>query len=792
MSLHWPSSAVLLLFLLVCWGGSGAEAIAAETQEASKEVELFKQGEMESRGCGDGELSALGSVFQFNGHSLVAVDGTIVALAEAQHNASFSSEVAIMASSGSRAGSCWETQIVFRKEPAPRFSVTLAGSRAVVKDKKIFLLATSFFEPQSRLKVPPPNDGWEAALVVGDVAAAVAGGRTARAVSWSSPVPLTSLFAEEMGRHAWTIFRGGGSGVVLGSGAIVFPFLATTAADGAVCTVFYSTDDGNTWRFPSSGGAVEGCYAARLLAWEGRLLMITTDGFLRRGLYESGDVGETWTAVAGARPNALGDFVSRGSFTSRGEFVTVNIEGSRAVLLTAPAHSRVAGVPRGRLHLWASDMRRIHDVGLIATGATSLNPFSSLVYADDELFLFYEKEEGSGRGLALKPLSGPLGRLKFVLNTWRAVDTRVSAASCASTQVACGVPVPTAGLVGYLAGTFTGTAWVDEYLGVNATVKGGAEAAGTEGGVTFKGRGSWAEWPVGNEGQNQPYYFANNAFTLAATVTIHAAPEKGESPLPLLGVSMKDGDGAAAFGLSYTSDKMWRVLCGDSAGGPDTGTWEPNKSYNVAIVRQGGGQGFVYIDGVRVGGWQPEQRCETQTGVISHFYIGGDGSGAAEPASEGGRVTVTNVLLYNRPLGADEIGALHKKTVPSSTPEEPTPLQPVASAPSEDVPSKDANATSPAPQRGLQAASSPTPGNALATGHGPSQREAQSADRGGAAADAAAAKSATSVPATHSSSNSSGGGGGLLRQRNAEDGAVRGRRVVPLLLLLGLWAFAAL
>ncbi|RNF00752.1 trans-sialidase [Trypanosoma conorhini] len=118
------------------------------------------------------------------------------------------------------------------------------------------------------------------------------------------------------------------------------------------------------------------------------------------------------------------------------------------------------------------------------------------------------------------------------------------------------------------------------------------------------------------------------------------------------------GGGTAAFGLSYTSDKKWRVLCGDGAGSADISTWEPNKSYNVAIVRQGGGQGSVYIDGVRVGGPQPEQRCGSQPCTISHFFIGGDGGGASEPASEDSRVTVTNVLLYNRPLEEGDVRAL--------------------------------------------------------------------------------------------------------------------------------------
>ncbi|RNF00136.1 trans-sialidase, partial [Trypanosoma conorhini] len=577
-----------------------------------------------------------------------------------------------------------------------------------------------------------------------------------------------------------------------------------------VSLVLYSSDpETGTWRL-SKGMSAEGCGSPSVVAWEGnKLLMMAACEDGRRRVYESDNKGETWTEALGTLSRVWGGAPAGAGPGVPSGFITATIggsgEGRRVLLVTLPVHSGDGG--NGQLHLWLADAAHVVDAGPIPTAgdgedsAAAAAASALLLKGGTELISVYEKRK-SGKaqaaGLFAVQLTSQLGRVKEVVETWKTVDARVGelcpSSAAAASGGACGARVPTAGLVGHLAGTVTGTAWVDEYLGVNATVKGGAEAAGTEGGVTFKGRGSWAEWPVGNGGRVQPYHFANYNFTLAATVTIHAAPEKGDSPLPLLGTKMDaNGGGAAAFGLSYTSDKKWRVLCGDGAGGPDTSTWEPKKSYNVAIMRQGGGQGSVYIDGLRVGGWQPEQRCETQTGVISHFYIGGDGGGAAEPASEGGRVTVTNVLLYNRPLGADEIGALHKKTVPSSAPEEPTPLKSEGPATSEDVPKSDVDATSPVPQRGPQAASSPTPGNALATGHVPSQREAQSADRGGAAADAAAAKDAASVPATRSnSSNSGGGGGGLLQKRNAEDGAVRGRRVVPLLLLLGLWAFAAL
>ncbi|EKG08208.1 trans-sialidase, putative, partial [Trypanosoma cruzi] len=65
------------------------------------------------------------------------------------------------------------------------------------------------------------------------------------------------------------------------------------------------------------------------------------------------------------------------------------------------------------------------------------------------------------------------------------------------------------------------------------------------------------------------------------------------------------------------------------------------------MLLRNGSQGSAYVDGQPVG----DEQCELKTKAskeISHFYIGGDG-GSAE-GQEGVSVTVSNVLLYNRPL----------------------------------------------------------------------------------------------------------------------------------------------
>ncbi|RNF00768.1 putative trans-sialidase [Trypanosoma rangeli] len=692
---HLFASAVLLFcVLLMCGGGEAANAGKGTKLD---EVELFKPGEMALSVGGEENLPALSSVFSVRGNSLVAVDGVLVAVAEAEHTASYNTDVAILVSSGVDVGSHWQKQVVFRKAPLPQFSVILIGSRGVAKGRKIFLFVESFSEPARRLKatVPSLEDSWDAVLFVGDVSAPRGGSPEARTVSWSSPRSLKDVFTTYLRQHGWTIFRAKSSGVVLGGSAIVFPLVATTAEERQVCTIFYSTDDGVTWRFPASGEAVEGCHSARLLEWEGRLLMITTNAFLRYNLHASSDMGETWTAVAGAYSNVLGDFISRGSFGTQGEFMTADIEGKRVALFITPVHVREKNSYHRGLHLWACGMGRIHDVGLIVTGVTAVNPFSSLLYSDSKLLLFYEKQEGTSSSLVLKDLSESLGRLRFALRTWQAVDARVSAGLCTSTYTAasslavCVGPMPTAGLVGFLYDKGDSAHWGDEYLGVNATVAGAAEKV--QNGFRLTGSSARIVWPVGTERWNQRYHFADRGLTVVATVTIHKAPRR---LTPLLGVGVGVGVGGRGsvqhLMLCYDEGRRWGLMHKGVTGGYAL-AWEEDTAYRVALTLQRGGSS-VYVDGEQVGRFEDVAAAamDSHGSLQSHdnaplspreeiFHLCFGDHEDSQEATDGNEVTLTGVFLYNRLLNATELKALVKeKPAPPATTEAPSTTAPPA------------------------------------------------------------------------------------------------------------------
>ncbi|RNE96489.1 trans-sialidase [Trypanosoma rangeli] len=388
------------------------------------------------------------------------------------------------------------------------------------------------------------------------------------------------------------------------------------------------------------------------------------------------------------------------------------------MLLTTPVYSEEKKEDnkngKGRLHLWVTDNARVHDVGPVSSEEHDAAA-SSLLYRkksekEEELVLLYEKKNDGDDSFSLVSvrLTDKLPRIKEVVKTWKEIDAALKSCTSGGTfdpraKGMCNGPIPTEGLVGFLSNTLTdgtdaGKIWKDEYLGVNATVK-NVRQASTAWGVRFKGAAAGAEWPVGSKGQNQPYYFANNEFTLVATVAIHAVPEDGGSPIPLLGAKLKGNDGGTSvlFGLSYTKDNTWSLTSKDGAPTASGSAWKPDEKYNVALVWQGSGQGSVYIDGQPVWSSQPAApSCAADSCTISHFYISGGGSTGAEEAVSGeSSVTVANVLLYNRWLSDTEIGVLHKKAATTSVMRDATP--PAGSAPLQDSSSNGVGVAVPAP-----------------------------------------------------------------------------------------------
>ncbi|KAF8283256.1 putative trans-sialidase, Group VI [Trypanosoma cruzi] len=585
---------------------------------------------------------------------------------------------------------------VLEKSTSTSKGVDVSRPTTVVDGNDIYMLVGKY--SRNAAAGAPESAAAQSGLLLVKGTVSAEGDDSEKKIQWNvNQLPVGTLSEGEQ-NSLKRLIGGGGSGVNMKDGTLVFPVEGTkkddTGKDGkTVSLLIYTSDNAASWTL-SKGMSDGGCSDPSVVEREkDKLMMMTACDDGRRRVYESGDKGNTWTEALGTLSRVWGNKKRDGEGKAVGSgFITATFgtgaDGKNVMLVTLPVYAKEKQneKEKGVLHLWLTDNTHIVDIGPVS-GKDDDVAASSLLYKsgddnNDELVALYE-EKGDGEkpsnSLWSVRLTAQLERVKKVLATWKEVDERVSqlcssssAAQTPSPDSACKNTKITDGLVGFLSGNFSDETWRDEYLGVNATVKKGAEEgasaavaekAGSSDGVTF--RGAWAEWPVGSQGENQLYHFANYNFTLVATVSIDGEPTK-EGNIPVMGVKMSDDNkNPVLLGLLYSNDeKKWHMLCGGKPTEMQNRIEGQEKTHQVAIVLQNGTQGSAYVDGQRVG--EPCKLESKEDKKISHFYIGGDGGNTE--SQEGVSVTVTNVLLYNRPLDDEEITALNALKAPITPP----------------------------------------------------------------------------------------------------------------------------
>ncbi|KAF8286600.1 putative trans-sialidase, Group V [Trypanosoma cruzi] len=693
MSRRVFASAVLLLLVVMMCCGTGGDAAAEDTssgQGASSEKYYFWTGKK------GGETVSLLRV-----PSLVEMNGEVFAVAEAhctKEESGFTgiaSELLTLTGQESKelvtpklktqvlvecpsdkenCASQAEDQAVSQSEK----KVHVSRPTTVVQGSDIYMLVGKYCQkPAAAGAGVCEADEWGLLLVKGQVSG---NGESSKEIIWkeTNDVPPT-IFVKEP-QSLTRLIGGGGSGIKTKDGTLVFPVEVTKEEEKTVSLILYSKDPNTNWKL-SKGMSADGCSDPSVVEWkDGKLIMMTACGDGRRRVYESGEKGDSWTEALGTLSRVWSNKRVENVKFVRSGFITAKIEDRDVMLVTLPVYAKTESEEKekGELRLWLTDNMHIVDIGPVSGDNDAAA--SSLLYKsgdnnEEELIALYEKKkvdaEKPSLGMVSVPLTEQLKKVKDVLTTWNEVDKRVSklctnslATVIKSADTACSADKITDGLVGLLSGSFSDNTWRDEYLGVNATVKGndgGDKAAAAEtaeketaDGVTF--HGAWAEWPVGAQGENQLYHFANYNFTLVATVSIDKVPE-GHTPIPLMGVQLNDGK-TVLLGLSYNNkEKKWQLQCGGGTNSDGlSSTGEPETKRHVVILLRNGNQSTAYVDGQRVG----NEQCALgimESQEISHFYIGGDGDKTRKQGDVS--VTVTNVLLYNRPLSDNEIGVLN-------------------------------------------------------------------------------------------------------------------------------------
>ncbi|RNC60154.1 sialidase-like protein [Trypanosoma cruzi] len=547
--------------------------------------------------------------------------------------------------------SCFCTQIVDTIENNFGTTEVLRPTTVVIGDG-VYMLVGKYRRTTSQDK---GAKDWSLLLVRGTVT--VEGGN--KKIQWNE----THLVKPEPKGESHSLTKligGGGSGVVAHDGALVFPMQAMKADGNSVLLSMRLIPSEEKWEL-SSYVTGKGCRNPSLLEWErDELLMMASCAGGYYNVYSTIGNGVDWYSYGEPINRVWGNSRDRTGYGVQSGFTTATIEGKEVMLVTLPVYSKEkgeSGKEEGRLHLWVTDNARVYDVGPISREGDDAAASSLLVKSEGELILLYEKRNGDvPYSLVAMRLNEQLEWIKSAVKTWKELDNALG--------------VTTEGLVGFLSSTLDGTAWKDEYLGVNATVTGGVTS--TESGVTLKG--AEAQWPVGDMGQTVPYYFTNNDFTLSATVTIHEVPEAGSSPISLIGARLNDTASTVLFQLSYTSEGNWNLtlhkmdLLVKPSG--DVGEWKPNTAIRVTVQKDSADDWFVYVDGIKIYETDYEELEEEELDKlrsehfgphrISHFFFGA----SSKELKESSHLTVADVLLYNRALFDDELRNLNAGTVP--------------------------------------------------------------------------------------------------------------------------------
>ncbi|RNF07615.1 putative trans-sialidase [Trypanosoma cruzi] len=679
MSRHLFCSTLLLIVVMMCCGSGGAE----QAEERASGPKFEWKGINDEKGV---TLESLGAP------GLINVGSDVFAVAEAQCKTNsggnsftgIASKIITKQTANTPVevlNEVKETQFLEEAGSADPKKVDVSRPTTVVEGSDIYMLVGKYSRTDVVL---PKNDAEHCGLLLvkGEVS-----DQSGKRIKWkdNNAVSKASLGEQLI---SWTELIGsGGSGVLTHDGTLVFPVEGTKKenkeGEKAVSLIIHnSKSNAASWKL-SKEAPDGGCGDPSVVEWgekDKKIIMMTACDGGRRRVYESGDKGESWTEALGTLSRVWFNKQGEGAKGVRSGFITATIGGGEnnrnVMLVTLPVYSKEADKKEnGELHLWLTDNTHIVDIGSVSDDDAAA---SSLLYKSagsetnkkEELIALYEKKKEGGKpspGMVSVLLTAQLQRVKEVLATWNKADDSVSmlcpSEEDASTGTACS---PTAkitdGLVGFLSGNFSDGTWRDEYLGVNATVKnndGGKKATKTSDAVTFQG--AWAEWPVGSQGENQLYHFANYNFTLVATVSIEGVPKEEGSPIPLMGVKMNDDKKTVLLGLLYENGGKWKLLCGVENPKELSSTSETETTHHVVILLRNGTQGSAYVDGQRVGG---DEACELKSAKdkISHFYIGGDGNSAGGVSEvQDVSVTVANVLLYNRPLDDDEFNALNTK-----------------------------------------------------------------------------------------------------------------------------------
>ncbi|ESS62201.1 trans-sialidase [Trypanosoma cruzi Dm28c] len=363
--------------------------------------------------------------------------------------------------------------------------VDVSRPTTVMKGKDIYMLVGKYSRNDAQ-----GSGGGDSGLLL--VRGEVGGEENNKKIDWKNTESLPrGLFGTEL-ESLTGLFGGGGSGVKMHDDTLAFPVEGTKKGDAqndvkTVSLILYSSKDTDeSWKL-SKEAPDGGCSDPSVVEWgekNKKLIMMTACDDGRRRVYESGDMGESWTEALGTLSRVWGNKHGEGEKAVRSGFITATIDGEdnrNVMLVTLPVYSKEADKKetengKGKLHLWLTDNTHIVDIGPVSDDDAAA---SSLLYKSagsetnkEKLIALYEKKKDDGKpshSLWSVLLTDQLQRVKDVLKTWKKVDETVSKlcpsesdARDALPDTPCSPTVKiTDGLVGFLSDNFSENTWSD-------------------------------------------------------------------------------------------------------------------------------------------------------------------------------------------------------------------------------------------------------------------------------------------------------------------------------------------
>lgn len=648
--------------VVYCGGGGG-------NSTQSKTVDLFVPGKTKVTYHLDDEKVELGVNYLYSPF-FVDIDGVIVVLAEAQCGVRHKKNTCVVAkyvtANGTNwanndvienNGGDWETQLFTKEKNENLYYFQHSRPIGVLKGDDIYLLVLNYNLSTNESHInEAANKSWSLELVVGEVTHDKSQA-TGISIEWETLEDFSATLNEQFSNESLSLAppHNYSFALVSENGTLVF-VVGANKENKNVSAFIYLKGKGDKRELNMSYAEITDDYNSpfSLFFWSEKLIMIPThtgkDGESK--VRKSLDMGKTWTYEFEPKVHLWNNL------QDKNDFIIATVKNKNLLLFTQQKSVKTSADKKQEVSLWFMDGSRVYEVGHIFSYDNRLI-FSGLLYGNDKLFFFLQQEEFNGENyngstrLFLITLEDKLEKIKNLLNEWDKTQKKLTQ-PC--TEILCVTPMPINGLVSYLSNNTGGDVWRDEYLSVDAVVQNGKKV---HNGFRFRGPGAGAEWPVSLRGYDKKYDFARFGLTVVARVAVHKIPSDDR---PLLTVADLD-ESHQRLGLWYSKGKKWKLKL-KKGGEAHTDswssyhTWEKNKAYRVALVIH---KGIIagYIEGNDMGAVLRVSSSEKRLFDPEKIFIGEYGYSA--PDTTDAHVTVTDVILYNRPLSAKELEALNKR-----------------------------------------------------------------------------------------------------------------------------------